>query len=165
MGPRWVAVGVALVSSAPADKFQSCSKPPAWPGPDCVPLWSLSQGAKGEPGDKGSAGLLGARGLTGPKASPVPGTDSEPHVTHTWSHGCPLSGEGFPASLTIGPVCVHTGSVCSLGPGPGSPRGCTCADKPALGQSHWDSHTKGPPSPICVAHRGSPVLQGFLVSR
>ncbi|XP_074201028.1 collagen alpha-1(VII) chain isoform X1 [Camelus bactrianus] len=45
------------------------------------------KGAKGEPGDKGSAGLLGARGLTGPKASPAPGADSEPYVTHTCPRG------------------------------------------------------------------------------
>lgn len=33
------------------------------------------------------------------------------------------------------------------------------------GQSHWDSHTEGLPSPICVSHRGSLVLQDFLVTR
>nr|KAF6420168.1 collagen type VII alpha 1 chain [Molossus molossus] len=160
MGPQG-GVGVALDRSAPAGRSPAGSKPPSWPAADCVPLRSLPQGAKGEPGDKGSAGLLGARGLTGPKGEPgaigipgepgSPGRDGVPGIRGDKGDRGFTGSRGLKGEQGVKGACGLDGEKGEKGP-PGigglpGPRG--------------NDGASGPPGPPgSVGPKGSEGLQG-----
>lgn len=123
-------VGAALASSTSASRFQSFSEHAAWSGPDCVPLLVTPTGRQGTAWRQGLSRVAGSawthrtQGKSRPRYRPRA-------MHHTpLSQGCPLSIGGFPASLAVGPICAHTGSLCSLGPGCSHRVAACAADRP-----------------------------------